>query len=152
MLPDARWRFFTDQVMGGLSTGSIALLAEEGVRFARMTGHVSTANWGGFIQMRLDLQNALPDRTTGLRLIVRGNTQRYFVHLRSGATFPWQYHQAGFEVTENWAEVRLPFASFAPKGGLTGPIRNAGSLISVAVAAYGRDHDARIDLRDMEFI
>lgn len=152
MQPDSRWRFFTDQVMGGRSTGTVAFLSEAGLSFARMTGHVSTANRGGFIQMRFDLPTPLPEATKGLRLIVRGNTQRYFVHLRSGGSLPWQYYQAGFDVTESWDEVRLPLANFAPAGGLAGPIRSAGSLTSVAVAAYGRDYDAQIDLRDLEFI
>jgi hypothetical protein len=55
MQPQTRWRFFTDQVMGGVSTGVIAFAQEDGTSFARMTGRVSTANRGGFIQMRLDL-------------------------------------------------------------------------------------------------
>ena len=116
MQPDSRWRFFTDQVMGGRSTGTVIFLSEAELSFARMTGHVSTANRGGFIQMRLDLPSPLPEATAGLRLIVRGNTQRYFVHLRSGGSLPWQYHQAGFDVTEGWDEVRLSFATFFPEG------------------------------------
>ncbi len=153
MQPDRSWRFFTDQVMGGQSTGGVAFLSEAVLSFARMTGHVSTANRGGFIQMRLDLPTPLPEAATGLRLIVRGNTQRYFVHLRTGATLlPWQYYQAGFDVTEAWSEVRLPLARFAPAGGLAGPVRSERSLTSVAVAAYGRDHFAQIDLREVEFI
>ena len=55
MQPETRWRFFTDQVMGGVSTGGVAFAQEDGHAFARMTGHVSTANRGGFIQMRLEL-------------------------------------------------------------------------------------------------
>jgi hypothetical protein len=58
MQPQTRWRFFTDQVMGGVSTGGIAFAQEDGASFARMTGRVSTANRGGFIQMRLDLHPA----------------------------------------------------------------------------------------------
>jgi len=54
MQPETRWRFFTDQVMGGMSSGGVAFAQEDGTPFARMTGHVSTANRGGFIQLRLD--------------------------------------------------------------------------------------------------
>lgn len=117
MQPDTSWRFFTDQVMGGMSNGGVVFLAEAGLSFARMTGHVSTANRGGFIQLRLDLPSPLLEATTGFRLIVRGNTQRYFVHLRSGVALPWQYYQAGFDVTQSWGEVWLPLANFAPAGG-----------------------------------
>ena len=116
MQPETRWRFFTDQVMGGVSTGGADFATEDGHAFARMTGRVSTANRGGFIQMRLDLASPPPEGTTGVRLIVRGNDQRYFVHLRTGGTLlPWQYYQAGFDVPQGWAEVRLPLSK-PPRG------------------------------------
>jgi hypothetical protein len=86
MQPETRWRFFTDQVMGGVSTGGIAFAQDDGTPYARMTGRVSTANRGGFIQMQLDLASPPPEGTTGVRLVVRGNAQRYFVHLRTSGT------------------------------------------------------------------
>lgn len=117
-----------------------------------MTGRVSTANRGGFIQMRLDLATPPPEGTTGVRLIVRGNDQRYFMHLRTdGTLLPWQYYQAGFDVTESWTEVRLPLDAFAASGVLLRNVPAPGSLTSVAVVAYGRDYDARIDVRAVGF-
>ncbi len=152
MQPETRWRFFTDQVMGGVSTGGVDFAKEDGHAFARMTGRVSTANRGGFIQMRLDLANPPPEGTTGVRLMVRGNDQRYFVHLRTGGTLlPWQYYQAGFDVTESWAEVRLPLESFGASGALLRSVPRPGNLASVAIVAYGRDHDPRIDVREVGF-
>jgi Complex I intermediate-associated protein 30 (CIA30) len=152
MQPETRWRFFTDQVMGGVSTGGVTFAQEDGQPFARMTGQVSTANQGGFIQMRLDLASPPPDGTTGVRLIVRGNGQRYFVHLRTGGTvLPWQYYQAGFDVTESWSEVRVLLNAFEASGGLLRSTPVPVSLTSVAVVAYGRDHDARIDVREVGF-
>ena len=152
MQPETRWRFFTDQVMGGVSTGGVDFATEGGHAFARMTGRVSTANRGGFIQMRLDLTTPPPEGTTGVRLIVRGNDQRYFVHLRTGGTLlPWQYYQAGFEVTESWSAVRLPLDAFEASGGLLRSVPAPDGLTSVAVVAYGRDHDARIDVRELGF-
>ena len=152
MQPQTRWRFFTDQVMGGVSTGDVAFAQENGVSFARMTGQVSTANRGGFIQMRLDLATTPPEGTTGVRLMVRGNAQRYFVHLRTGGTLlPWQYYQAGFDVTESWTEVRLPLDAFKASGALLRDVPEASSLTSLAVVAYGRDHDAQIDVREVGF-
>jgi hypothetical protein len=101
--------------MGGVSSGQVTLLSEGDWRFARMTGAVSTENNGGFIQMRLDLPQGAAAGADGVRLIVRGNSQRYFVHLRTGGTrLPWQYYQAGFEVGPDWAEVRLPFDGLPP--------------------------------------
>lgn len=152
MQPETGWRFFTDAVMGGLSSGRVEFVTEGGQRHARMTGRVSTANRGGFIQMRLDLPQPPPPGTEGVRLVVRGNGQRYFVHLRTtGARLPWQFHQAGFDATPAWTEVRLPFAAFRPAGGLQAAPPQPETLTSLAVAAYGRDHDAEIELREVGF-
>ncbi len=46
------WKFFSDQVMGGVSEGRISLKPDEGKFFLRLEGKVSTANNGGFIQVR----------------------------------------------------------------------------------------------------
>jgi hypothetical protein len=146
------WRFFTDTVMGGVSTGRVTPMEEDGHTFLRMTGTVSTANRGGFIQMRTDLAAPPPEGTTGVRLVVRGNGQRYFVHLRTtGTILPWQYYQAGFDTSHDWTEVRLPFASFRASGALLRAEPRPGSLTSLAVVAYGRDHKAEIDVREAGF-
>ena len=152
MQPETRWRFFADTVMGGVSSGQVEFVTEEGRTHARMTGRVSTANNGGFIQMRTELPAAPPDGTTGVRVVVRGNDQRYFVHLRtSGTLLPWQYYQAGFDVARDWAEIRLPFAVFKPSGSLLRSVPRPSSLRSVAIVAFGRDHDAEIEVREVGF-
>lgn len=152
MQPETRWRFFTDSVMGGVSTGRLDFGQEDGRPHARMTGRVSTENRGGFIQMRHDLAAPPPGGTKGVRLVARGNGQRYFVHLRTaGTVLPWQYYQAGFDVTRDWREVQLPLDAFRPSGGLLRKVPAAPSLTSVAVVAYGRDHDADIEVREMGF-
>jgi len=152
MPSETRWRFFSDGVMGGVSTGHLAILRENGETFARMTGQVSTANNGGFIQMRLDLPAPPPEGTVGVRLVVRGNDQRYFVHLRTtGTVLPWQYYQAPFEVTGDWREVRIPLERFTASGSLLRRVPRARSLSSVAVVAFGRDHEAEIDVREIAF-
>jgi hypothetical protein len=152
MQPQERWQFITDTVMGGESSGQVAFMKEGGSSFARMTGRVSTANRGGFIQMRMNLATQPPQGAKGVRLVVRGNNQRYFAHLRtSGTILPWQYYQAGFDVKTSWTEVRLPFDSFAASGALLRSVPRADSLSSVAVVAYGRDHNAQIDVREVGF-
>jgi len=149
---ETRWRFFTDQVMGGVSTGGVEILSQDGENFARMTGSVSTENNGGFIQMRLDLPDDAAEGATGVRLVVRGNSQRYFVHLRTrGTRLPWQYYQAGFDAEPDWGEVRLPLEAFEPSGGLLPQVPRADRLRSLGVVAYGRDHAARIDVREVGF-
>lgn len=150
--PETRWRFFADTVMGGVSSGKVSFVTEGDKTHARMTGTVSTANNGGFIQIRLDLATPPPPGTTGVRLVVRGNDQLYFVHLRTdGTVLPWQYYQAGFDVTRDWIKVRLPFTAFEASGALLRDVPRAERLTSIGVVAYGRDHEAEIDVREVGF-
>jgi hypothetical protein len=150
--PESRWRFFADTVMGGVSAGQVAFRTEGDISYARMSGRVSTANNGGFIQIRTDLATSPSPGTTGVRLVVRGNNQRCFVHLRTGGTLlPWQYYQAGFDVSSSWAEVRLPLTAFEASGPLLRSVPRAQGLKSLGVVAYGRDHEAEIDVREVGF-
>lgn len=150
--PETRWRFIADTVMGGVSTGQVEFVQEDGDIHAHMTGSVSTENNGGFIQFRMEFLTPLPKRTVGLRLVVRGNDQRYFVHLRtSGTVLPWQYYQAGFEVTQEWSEVRLPFTDFKASGRLLRTVPRPESLKSVGIVAFGREHEAEIDVREVSY-
>lgn len=48
--PEARWAFISDQVMGGVSTGKVALEREGEQGYLRLTGDVSTKNRGGLFR------------------------------------------------------------------------------------------------------
>ena len=65
--PETRWRFIADTVMGGVSTGKVDFLTENGMAYARLTGSVSTENNGGFIQFRHLHPAALAILSGGLR-------------------------------------------------------------------------------------
>lgn len=150
--PEARWQFIADTVMGGVSTGRVEFVHGEGDAYARMTGRVSTANNGGFIQFRMELPRALPQDAVGLRLVVYGNDQRYFVHLRTGGTLmPWQYYQAGFDATKEWSEVRLPFKAFKPSSRFLRRTPKPEAIKSIGVVAFGRDHQAEIGVREVSY-
>ena len=141
------WSFFTDGVMGGVSTGQAVIDSAGGDRFLRLSGDVSTANNGGFIQARLTLPERVPDTARGIEIEVRGNRQTYFVHLRSRATLlPWQFYQAPFEAPGDWTIVRLPFSAFDPRGRGLGPGVAPESVRSLALVAYGRDHAADVSV------
>ena len=141
--PFGSYRFISDQVMGGVSEGEARIEEEAGARYLRLTGTVSTANRGGFLQARVDLETPLPGTALGVVLRVRGTGGRYFVHLRTrGTVLPWQYYQAGFEVTSDWQEVRIPFTAFVASGALLRDTPDPASVTSLAAVAYGRDHVA----------
>ena len=150
---ERRWRFFTDQVMGGVSTGTLGFGRLEGQDAMRLTGDVSTENRGGFVQARHDLPQGLPGDTTALRIRTRGNGQRYFLHLRtSGMMLPGQYWQAGFDAGPGWAAVVLPLDAFRPSGSLVRRPPTGATIRSVALVAFGRDHDADVALARIEAV
>ena len=98
--------------MGGVSAGQARFLSEGDLDFARLTGTVRTENNGGFIQVRRKLTNRPSADTSGVRLVVRGNGEQYFIHLRTrGTVLPWQYYQADFTTSEQWTEIRLPLSA-----------------------------------------
>ena len=148
----SRWVYFSDQVMGGVSEGQATLEQIDDQPALRLSGMVSTANRGGFIQARTTLDAPLPATAQGVILNVRGNDQTYFIHLRTTRTLlPWQFYQASFEVSESWQEVRIPFADFNPYGRLVGRTFNVESVRSLAIAAFGRDHSADLSVRAVGF-
>jgi len=148
----SQWTFVADTVMGGVSSGGVSWETNGDAGFARLAGSVSTENRGGFIQFRRDLPYVLPASARGVRLVVRGNGERYFIHLRTrGLVVPWQYFQAGFATSAHWREVRLPLSEFTASGSLMRPTPAASSITSIGVVAYGRDHQARIDVREIGF-
>ncbi|MBN42090.1 MAG: NADH ubiquinone oxidoreductase [Alphaproteobacteria bacterium] len=150
--PELRWEFIADTVMGGVSTGGVSFLQDDGETYARMTGDVSTQNNGGFIQFRAKLPSALPESAVGLRIIARGNDQRYFIHLRTtGTLLPWQYYQAGFEVGRDWSEVRISFDNFKASGSLLRALPKPENVKSIGVVAFGRDHQVKVDVSEVSY-
>ncbi|WP_168797848.1 CIA30 family protein [Pacificoceanicola onchidii] len=140
------WRYVSDRVMGGVSDGTMQLVRQGADQFARLTGTVSTANNGGFIQMRRALDGALLEQGTGLRLRLRGNGARYFVHLRpSGSLRPWHYFAAEFETSGQWEEIVLPWSRFTAQGGLKATFDPA-RVTSIGLVAYGADYEALLDV------
>jgi hypothetical protein len=140
---DLEWSYLADTVMGGISQGGARM--EAGV--LRLIGSVSTANRGGFIQARTEMPEGLPMGSTALRLRVRGNGERYFVHLRTTRTLlPWQYYQQGFETGPDWAEVTLPLADFTASGRMMAGRVRPEDIRSVGIVAYGRDHVADVSV------
>ena len=143
---ETRWRYTSDRVMGGISDGGAGIGTEDGVTYAQLRGTVSTANNGGFIQIRQELQTRLPIEATGIVLRVRGNGATYFVHVRPDASRrPWQFYQAAFETTTDWQDVTLPWSTFKSQGGLDATF-TPDSLRSIGIVAFGADYEADLDV------
>jgi hypothetical protein len=148
--PASRWRFFTDAVMGGVSSGQLNFDRDDHRFWARMTGTVSTANNGGFIQMQTRLQTPFPLGNGGVRLVARGDGQGYFIHLRcTGASTPTAFHRAGFAVTPEWREITLPFNEFTPANRSVPALCEGTGIATVAVVAYGKNFQADVSVSEI---
>ena len=150
--PEKRWEFFSDQVMGGISTGKISFNNENQLNYINLTGNVSTQNQGGFIQARIKLIQPLTKNIEGIVLNAKGNNTVYYLHLRTrGTILPWQYYQAKFSVTSDWKEIKIPLKTFKRSGSFLRKNINPSSLKSIGLVAYGRDHKADLSVASVNF-
>jgi hypothetical protein len=148
-----RWRVVTDQVMGGVSDAAMTLRQIDGRSALCLSGDVSLANNGGFVQVNLDLSpTGLMDasRFDGVRLIVRGNSEVYNLHLKTAATtMPWQSYRAELRAGPSWQEVQLPFDAFQPHRLV--PALDVTRLRRLGIVAIGRAMQADICVAEVGF-
>lgn len=149
-----RWQQFTDQVMGGVSEGRYGFLEIDGKWCIRLQGQVSLENRGGFIQVSLPLyeKSGSFDASdySGVRLLVRGNGERYYVHFKSTQTlFPWQLFSAGFPTTGAWETVDIPFDRFVPEN-LNVDSLNIKRLKRMAIVASKKEFNADVAVARIE--
>ena len=150
--PELRWRYFSDQVMGGVSQGKVNFATEQGEQLVHLTGQVSTANNGGFIQVRREIAKASVESALGVYLKVRGNGQQYYLHLRtSGTLMPWQYYQASFPTTQQWQTIKVPLTAFVRSSNWLNKTVKLRSLRNIAIVAYGREHTADLEIAQLGF-
>lgn len=144
------WRLVTDQVMGGVSSGTLTADHYQGKSCLRLQGAVSTANNGGFIQMALDLADGETfdaSAYSGIEISVAGNNEEYNLHLRTGDLWlPWQSYRASFMATPQWQTIYLPFNAFQRYK--TSRSLRTSRLKRVGLVAIGREFTS--DLRVAE--
>ena len=149
---NSNWELITDKVMGGVSEGTLTEEIEDGKKFFRLEGIVSTKNNGGFIQFRS--KSIIKENDfKGIRLETRGAVGEYFVHLRTNYTFlPWQYYSGKFVVTESWEKVNIMFKDFE-KSNFYQPSKFISSEItSIGFVAFGKDFNAKLDIKSAQWI
>lgn len=140
------WRYVSDRVMGGVSDGEMQMAKDGDGFYARLVGNVSTANNGGFIQFRRALDAPFAEDSTGLALRLRGNGERYYIHLRpKSSTRPWHYFAAAIDTNGTWQDIALPWSSFTAQGGLVAEF-DPSEITSIGVVAYGADYEAQLDV------
>jgi hypothetical protein len=148
------WRLVTDQVMGGVSQGTLVRDVVAGRAALRMRGDVSLENNGGFVQMALDLapDGSVVDASAwdGIELDVIGNDEEYGVHLRTDAVErPWQSYRQSFRADASWRTVQLTFADFVPHR-IDVPL-NVRRLRRIGLVAIGREFTADLAVGSVRF-
>jgi len=142
-----QWRAVSDRVMGGVSQALLAYDQVDGKSCLRLTGDVRLDNNGGFIQAALDLappgQRLDASGYSGIRVVVRGNSQQYSLHLRTpDAVRPWQSYRAHFTAGPAWETIDLPFDGFVPYR-LESALDTA-NLTRMGLVAIGRAFSAEL--------
>ena len=154
--PERRWQFYTDQVMGGVSEGRASVRSGPEGPYLRLEGLVSTANNGGFIQIRTKIADGVKD-AEGILLKVRGNGENYYIHLNTNETIflPQQYryyYQAIFPTSKDSTEVKLPFSTeFKRSNAKLNKSFHGNQIRTIGILAYGKDHNALLEVSYLSF-
>ena len=141
--------------MGGVSEGGASVRVGSEGPYVRLEGLVSTANNGGFIQIRRNVSEKSKD-AKGILLKVRGNGENYYIHVNTSETIfmPQQYrfyYQAVFSTSEEWSEVRLPFSSFKRSSAQISKYISGEKLKTIGLLAYGKNHNALLEIKYLSF-
>ena len=149
------WQFISDQVMGGVSNGKVIFEQDGEMYYARLTGNVSTKNYGGIIQLRAAISFADAEKDgkslQGVRLKVRGNGETYHIHiLTNDMAYYGDFYSATFQADSEWKMIDLPFNTFERKRYNTSKL-DAKNIRSFAIAAYGRDFTSDVSVSTIEF-
>ena len=141
--------------MGGVSEGGTSVGLDSEGPYVRLEGSVSTANNGGFIQIRRNVSEQ-PKNLKGILLKVRGNGEMYYIHVNTNETIflPQQYriyYQASFPTSKNWSEIKIPFLTFKRSSTQISKYLKGKNLKTIGFLAYGRNHNALLEIKHLSF-
>lgn len=149
-----KWELVTDRVMGGVSNAEYLIGVDECFNYIKMKGNVSLENHGGFVRVALPL--AVDSKTfdataySGVRFWVKGNDQKYYVHLKNDkTTLHWHYYSAEFAASENWKQIEIPFEKFEPQA--LDAKMDAKSLLRIAIVGAKKAYEVDVSIGPIEF-
>jgi len=150
-----RWQLFTDQVMGGVSKGTMEREMVDGRPAIRMRGDINLENSGGFVQIAIDLTPDGKDKDAsgwhGVELDVFGNGEEYNIHLRTEELAqPWQSYRQSFRAGSQWQTVRFRFQDFVPYR--TDIPLNIHRLRRIGIVAIGRAFSADVCVGGLRYM
>ena len=148
-----KWDFITDQVMGGVSYGKVEYQKINNQTTAIITGKVSLENNGGFIQIRRNLNKIDLSGSKKVKIISKGNNEKYYIHLRTSMTIlPWQYYQSSFMAGDKFGISFLPIEGFKRSSFLLPSKINPKNIKSIGIVAYGKNYDVNLLVKEIGFI
>ncbi|MGB7205349.1 MAG: CIA30 family protein [Anderseniella sp.] len=143
------WQLITDQVMGGVSSGTVIEKTIDGQNAHLMTGRVSLDNNGGFIQMATDISPP-PIHAIGIAMMLKGNGETYNIHLRTtDLTRPWQSYRHTFTAPEQWTLCHFAFTNFEAHR-TTAALRLSG-IRRIGIVAIGRVFNADVSVGEVSY-
>jgi hypothetical protein len=87
----------------------------------------------------------------GINLKVRGNGEKYLIWIRTpAARFPWDRYSYEFEAKAEWSEIKIPFDEFTKTAFYMPKKLNKNKVRTIAIAAYGKDFYAEVDIANVE--
>ncbi len=135
--------------MGGLSVGHLSRSVWLGRPCLNLTGDVSLANNGGFLQAATDL---VVDASgwEGIEITVAGPPDVYHLHLRTtDLVRPQQSYRALVPCRAEWRTLRLSWDDFMPHR--TDAPFVPSRLRRLGIVAIGRAFRADLNVADLRF-
>lgn len=147
-----KWELITDSVMGGLSTGVLEPLEENGRLYYKLSGIVNTKNNGGFIQFRSKVEFD-DDDYTGIEIEYRskGDYEKYNIHITTRYTIlPWQYYEAKLPNNDSWCFIKIPLSSFKKSHFYQPNSFSPRNIKTIGFSAIGGDFYAELDIKNIK--
>ncbi len=149
-----RWRFFSDRVMGGVSTGNAVHTVVDSRPAVRLTGDVSLENNGGFVQVALDLtadgRAFDAGAFSGIAITLRGDGGTYALNLRTtDLHHPWQSYRYPLQSAAGWETHHCAFGAFTEHR--TDSALNPAHLRRVGLIAIGEARPVDVAIADLRF-
>lgn len=109
----ALWKVVNDDVMGGISTSTVAVGEYSSLLFS---GEVSLQNNGGFASLRSPVDDYDFSNYEGFLIKVKGDGKTYSMSFRQTKYFTGYNYNLKFETEKDkWQIIKLPFKDFKLK-------------------------------------
>ena len=145
------WMMISDQVMGGVSSAVLQQDQRHNSICSCLTGRTSLDNNGGFVQMKLDIeQGELRADYKGLFIELYGNAHDYNLHVKTTQlNRPWQSFRCTLAVEPQWTRFIVPYEQL--EAHRTDAELQPAHISSVAIVAIGQEFDVDVCVRRFGF-